>query len=212
MALKGHPIIDAAGPNRRLRFHFLTRIKCTTMPYTMKLKYDGKEIPLSKYETVDFYKLKDQFTILDTKMSSDYEITVGRIGSAHPPFTRSEFREILRTAGGLHTGIIEHFFHEDDFDAFVSQKRVVSLDEVAGNAYYKDMEQFQHIRYVILYPSGYYILEIFQAGNHTTQTTDSYAWPVPMDRPAEQSDSLEELERMMYMTYLGDAIPRTEEL
>jgi hypothetical protein len=177
------------------------------MPYQFRILYQGKEQPMHNLDIAEFPVLTRAFEVLDKTLSEDFDITVARVGSTHPPFDRKKFKEIIRESEGEQLLVLAHFCHEDEFEAFVAKRQVHPANTLSAYPDYELIQGHPNASEVIIYPQGYYIIKVTEPTDQPGVSRDSYLFQPPADVSIEQRDELRDMEDVVYMCYLADALP-----
>lgn len=173
------------------------------MPYNITIRRFGIKIPTPFYRPCEYVYLVRDFHMLDQKYPAKkgYSITVARVGSKCRSYNRNEFLDILELDD---QGRLEAFYVDEEFEAFIAQKRRVQLDDLKRGDWYDDLDSYPNIDFVIEYPDHFPILELYQHPEERDPDFKKYLIPYPWYPNEPVSNSLEELEPLLYLIWLGD--------
>jgi hypothetical protein len=202
-AIEPASFFNMSGTPERCSAFLFYHITESIMPYNITVMKSGEEIPLPFYKNCEHVYLTRDFMEIHTKYPKwlGYSISVTRVGSAHPPYNREEYLEILTKS--LEEKL-QAFYVQSEFEAFIAQKERIAINELDRGDWYDDLENYPNIDYVIQYPDHYCILEVHRLKGMRTRDFKKYQIPFPWFPDDPIADTIEELEPILYLIYLGD--------
>lgn len=163
------------------------------MPYKMQLVLEGQEISLENNGVFSYAQLLEKLETLHQSYPTfkGVGLSVSRVGSQHPALECQTVLTVFGRFGQDH--LLECFFYQDEFESFLSKKKVIPRAEVDNKAWFS-LDCYTNADKVIQYPKGYYLLEApGQVNTYINPVAEGY-----------KHTSLPFLERELYLDYLAD--------
>lgn len=172
------------------------------MPYHITVRQHGSLVPTSSYRNCDFIDML-RFAYRAIKQCPEdqgYTITIARVGSAYPPVERKSFLEPILTSN--EDSLLALFFHQDEYEQFVSQKMQTQPHDLKSKSPYYNLEAIKNVEYVLVYPGNLHILSVYPFDRDPA--LERKEWLLPWYPKHYTSDSLIDLEKILYNLHLTD--------
>jgi hypothetical protein len=173
------------------------------MPYDIEIILDNHIIDEPFYNPCDWLYVCRDFQKLSDKYpaTEGYQISVSRVGSKVPPYNRDTFLQIL---GKAHEEQLKAFYLQEEYEAFIALKKKLRFKDLDPNEIWDDLYDIDNLAFVYVYVENFCILQLYDDSAIDDRDFIKYQIPYPWYPNFPESRSLQELEPILYLIWLGD--------